>query len=102
MKHTKGKWIVKGNLKNEVTYIMRDDKYIATIHSLADGISNEELLVEAEANAKLIVAAPELLKALERAKYLVEKGRFKILENNFFEEEIKFIKNTIKKAEGNN
>lgn len=65
--HTKGEWTKKGVHgieNNEVVYIKQGESYIATVHSLFDGKNNLEKGIEAEANAKLIASAPELLDVL--------------------------------------
>jgi len=87
MKHTKGKWNIRGNK------IFIDDTYksIATIHTVKNykDITFEPIEdVEAIANAELMVASPELLNAckwaMEQFKRLADEGHypaFMMLEN---------------------
>lgn len=60
-KFTPGPWFQMGShLNDEVVYVATgDQKYIATIHNMRDGKDNPEKIIESEANAKLISAAPE-------------------------------------------
>ncbi|KKN77213.1 hypothetical protein LCGC14_0361910 [marine sediment metagenome] len=63
MKHSKEPWrsIVT---TTGIRHIMsKHDQVIADINTLADGIDNEARHKEADHNAKLIAAAPELLEA---------------------------------------
>lgn len=62
-KHTKGKW--EFSKEHQILRIKSSGKYIATAHGLHDGIDNEARIIEAEANANLIAAAPDLLEQLE-------------------------------------
>lgn len=58
--HTKGKWYVSGDLKNQVkTNLLPSGILVANVNPI-NAYSEEE----AFANAKLIAAAPELLNAL--------------------------------------
>lgn len=54
-------------------YSVKRDMRLAVVHTLADGKRNDELLIESEANARLIAAAPELLHALETAQATIER-----------------------------
>ena len=72
MKHTKGTWHARGSFNDQPCISTEETgKTIALCYSLGqpDGYSlgkpNRET-TEAEANAKLIAAAPELLKACEK------------------------------------
>lgn len=58
-KHTKGKWEVKGEYKNELYAIFDKDSNMEHKMRIAviDGASDEQ-----RANAKLIASAPDLLK----------------------------------------
>lgn len=58
-KHTEGPWEIQGD-----TYVTINSLIIA--HCKQDGHAS---LNEAMANARLIAAAPDLLAALERARY---------------------------------
>lgn len=72
-KHTKGEWKqLFSPLSREHTNYIICDNYetkrgfqIATIHINYDGKENEKRFQEAEANARLIAAAPDMLEALK-------------------------------------
>lgn len=61
MKHTKGEWSTNMSIGLGIkARIKSGEIIIADCYSFSEGLSDEE----AEANAKLIAAAPELLEAL--------------------------------------
>ncbi len=67
-KHTQGEWklnhnSLQGSLSNYI--ITESGEKICGISINYDGINNVQKFNEAEANAKLIVAAPEMLEALK-------------------------------------
>jgi len=75
MKHTQGKWIKNGIHsidRNESVTITSGENLIARVNCLFDGKNNLEKGKEAEANAKLIVQAPELLHRLKLAVEFLE------------------------------
>jgi len=68
-KHTQGEWTKHGIHsinRHEVVRIKSGNNVIADVSCLFDGKNNLEKGKEAESNAKLIAAAPELLEALEK------------------------------------
>lgn len=78
MKHTKGPWRVSKN--GEINYILADSPYesgrsffIADIQNIADGKNNAKLLPQAEANAHLIAAAPDMYELLGTACSMLRK-----------------------------
>lgn len=65
--HTPGPWTHELQSGSEYIYeVMAAGYYVATAHDGAMGKSN------AEANARLIAAAPDLLEALQEAAVLIE------------------------------
>lgn len=65
-KSTKGPWQV-GERRGDFIYITHSDDGIGAISlNMAHVVARKSWRSEAEANAKLIAAAPELLEALER------------------------------------
>lgn len=66
-KHTKGEWIIGVKYSEyESTIVSKDGKRIAEVKSYPNnGILNDVSKSERIANAKLIAAAPEMLKALQ-------------------------------------
>ena len=68
--HTQGEWHLKS--VNGIKYVQdKNNRYLATVHSLEDGKNNDERREESEANARLIVKAVnnhrKLVEALESA-----------------------------------
>lgn len=54
--HTQGEWHLKS--VNGIKYVQdKNNRYLATVHSLEDGKNNDERREESEANARLIVKA---------------------------------------------
>ena len=99
MKHTQGKWEISKRTPKAINIIGRS-KTICNIRQ--DGRSGFKSLIlqeEAEANAKLIAAAPELLEALN---LIVNRaGSLQGLNQGFYaisEEVLKESKEIIKKA----
>ena len=93
MKHTKGEWVVRNNIgkKSEIGVIADNAPYIIAIMG-----NSKERPEEAEANARLIAAAPDLLFA---CKYAIEQlGNVKGLGN--VKQLILPISNAIAKTEG--
>lgn len=93
-KHTKGEWTITkattyNGIPDSVLEIGTEKQIIATIHG-AEHTHTAVNVKQAEANAKLIAAAPELLEALKNAIYIIETqaGGFGVEE----------LKETIKKA----
>ncbi len=67
-KHTQGDWRVNGHLDD--LRIMNKESQICVVRCFDSAIPNYK---ESEANAKLIAAAPEMLKELEKSnKILIE------------------------------
>lgn len=69
--HTQGEWHLES--ANGIKYIQdKNNRYLATVHSLEDGKNNDERREESEANARLIVKAvnnhEKLIEALKQAK----------------------------------
>lgn len=60
--HTPGPWTQSPQLSEIVD---RDGRRVARAYPLHDGIDNDAREVEAEANARLIAAAPDLLATLK-------------------------------------
>lgn len=87
-KGTKGKWVwVNDNLKND------EGKLVITHPNLT---SQTE---KANANAKLIAAAPDLLEALQKVKELHKKHyKFHSIGQGFIEEADEVIQKAINKA----
>ena len=99
-KGTKGKWELKEQFDSPITvsdvennfawlslgtYIFGDKKLIGEVRysTAKNGYPAVDVLKEAEANAKLIAAAPELLKALKMCyASLCTYGSHPIIENN--------------------
>jgi hypothetical protein len=79
-KHTKGPWEVVGNTVYALheSFGRKRNRFWATVYS---DPSADELKEEAEANARLIAAAPELLEAL---KWYVETDEVMNMEGNEF------------------
>lgn len=87
-KHTPGPW--KSNTKYHRAYaIEANNADIATVHLQAIGSLINNANEIAEANAKLIVAAPDLLKAINNLLSLAEDGYKHHCENCCHEEFLK-------------
>ena len=87
-KGTKGRWEAKYKIGCDINIrIKQDETIIADGYSFASGIPNEE----AEANAKLIAAAPELLDALQGIM-------FRFADLDYHSEEVINAKSAINKA----
>jgi hypothetical protein len=69
-KGTQGKWIADYSYESE-TYISCNGLRIAEVKHYKSDDLNDPSIEDGRANAKLIAAAPELLKALQ---YLVKNG----------------------------
>ena len=100
MTHTKGPWKVnkfsgRGSLDDEyaVTYT-HPNGYVQTIARVV--LDHPESMDGVAANAHLIAAAPEMLGALEGAKWLIDSFVF----NPAYYEEYQDVVNAIKKARG--
>ena len=71
LKITKGEWIVSDNkINSPVRHIVKmprskPTKYNGTMYACIGGFDSETQTEEAEANAHLIAAAPDMYKALE-------------------------------------
>jgi hypothetical protein len=82
MSHTPGPWETqyRGNGESEVLANGADRDDVACICYVAGGLGMSiEEIIESEANAKLIAAAPELLDALKQAvRALNEIARFTV------------------------
>lgn len=90
MKHTEGEWELRK--EGDILRIKNKEIYIATAHGLEDGKNNSAKRIEAEANAKIIAASPDLLEALQLAKETLDKY------SNVHPEVYMKINNAIKKA----
>ena len=64
MKHTKGEWKIREQGCHHMIFVTESDNIDTDICRVVD-YHNPYNFEQQEANAKLIVAAPELLKALE-------------------------------------
>lgn len=64
MNHTKGEWVIRNEQNNGLFVALGDGDAIAKVFKE----NNTVTLKEANANAKLIAAAPELLEALQYLK----------------------------------
>lgn len=100
-KHTPGPWKDKGSLIGWFDIENFEGKEIAWISNVP--VRNLE---EAEANARLIIAAPELLEACKKAlveleSYLCDCTEYEAPENvDVLEKTIGWVKDAIAKAEG--
>lgn len=79
-KFTQGKWVSRGFEDNSNGYINIDfeDGFIGVYGRCTDGLDRQEKLKfieKAEANAKLIAAAPDLLEACIRLIDCYENGK---------------------------
>jgi len=78
MKHTPGPWEISHTSTKKISSSSRliiadGDKWVGFAYGTALGVENIEM---AEANAKLIAAAPDMLEALSQAIELVRKTRY--------------------------
>jgi len=72
LKHTKGKWVIKPSLQ---TSKKRTEIWVdGDIDMTFEIVHNETSVIESEANAKLIEAAPFMLAALQTFIRREEKG----------------------------
>lgn len=70
LKHTKGNWEVSGFKQKDISFtILSKRGVIVSVHSLLSLESGE-----AEANARLIAKAPEMLELLEHCKAVIDCG----------------------------
>ena len=83
-KHTKGPWQVR---KSEYYYLVESEGYL---------IAKQER----KADARLIAAAPELLRELKSAIFYIETYGGEVTSNFAAGENLNTIKTLIKKAEG--
>jgi hypothetical protein len=104
-KHTPGPWAVETNL-NEYGSPLNVNKDAATTIASCDGDSGVGDSKEAEANARLIAAAPDLLAALRRAvpwlgKLIADNGHADSAAPNDAIGALRQAEDAIAKAEGN-
>jgi hypothetical protein len=94
MKHTQGEWehVIEKDGMNNNDVIKHNNQYIATIHVTGSG-------KEWNANAKLIAAAPDLLRALEMCVKLLYACRFNSNDDQVAEAEAAIKKATELKTE---
>jgi len=100
VKHTVGPWKIVGkSIKNTEGY--GDDTRVCTMNFSIPRLKVKAGELEAQANANLIAAAPELLEACKEALHTF-KTLQKIYGNKIpgFSVEIKQLKQAIEKAEG--
>ena len=95
-KHTKGKWFITNELEFESTIKNEYGVRIAEVKAYGGVFFKDAPVKEKEANAKLIVSAPELLEALKLMAdyYIYDKA---IDDGDYIDMENKVI-NAIKKA----
>lgn len=79
-KFTQGEWVSRGFEKNSNGHVSIDfkDGFITVYGGSTDGLDRQEKLKfveKAEANAKLIAAAPDLLEATELAKQFIDYAK---------------------------
>ena len=99
MKHTKGPWILDKDCRNRFIVGPVGSEVVADLteyHGKA----------QAEANAQLIAAAPELLEALKRVANVANTASTLLysidaVESERFNKDYEFVLKTIAKAEGN-
>jgi hypothetical protein len=98
MKHTKGNWTIADvHIDNGDIQIGSDKDYICRVYSFPDDeASREENAYQAEANAQLIAAAPELLEACVGALSLLKLEGYALDCST-----LKNLQQAINKAEGN-
>ena len=98
MKHTKGKWVIRkiGNIRYEVN---SQDRYIA---ECPIPFAHQDYEVEeAEANAKLIAAAPDLLVVCEQVLAWASADTEEGGDFAYFSEHIwQRLEDTVKEAKG--
>lgn len=91
--HTPGPWKVAAN-GGGVTYIESEDGYVAEATNRCDGVDNIKRILERDANARLIAAAPDLLLALETVR------QFLPTHGTLAEERINMVESALMKAKG--
>ena len=103
MKHTQGEWINDVQFTRDIKN--QDNSLIATAYKMngyiTDSEGNEIPCEEANANAKLIASAPELLKALQQLTERIESNWNAITsgnQNGILTALLKESKETIDKA----
>lgn len=100
MTHTKGEWKVEKRTMQLERTIFANNKRICEVKSFGAGF-NDPTEKQADANAKLITAAPDMLKALKEIKERLDKCKGLPISNlevfdSFYQE---IIDEAIKKAE---
>ena len=88
MTHTKGEWLIKERENNFMVDVLANGQRICEVKSFTGKPFNDPSLKKADANAKLIAAAPDMLEALIEANNelknmheYISKVRKQVLEN---------------------
>lgn len=74
-KHTPGPWTVGDSGLSVLKMNQPDPDYLPRAQRVADVYQDQQFSEESRANAKLVAAAPDLLKACEQVKYLLAVAR---------------------------